>query len=441
MPFTPKAWQDSPNTTTPLSAAALTDLETRLSGYADTIGGYVAPQAPPASASRKMLTTFQSGWTKTTGNGTLTLLDTSHPGYLQSGALRIDLPDNVQTKVRNTSAPAWNLTGQQLLALIWVSDPTLVTDCKIFLGSDALNTYTNYGYFDLLGSGATFRPVQAGEWVWVPFDFADLNVTGSPTRTINNIQIQVTSPTGTAATVLFGGLAMTAEPAQGYATICFDDCWRSQYTLAKGLIDQYGWPATAAVIRDLIDNGNATYMTPAMMHELSDVHHWEFISHASTVANHNAGFNTLSNAALITEITQIKQWLAANGFGSTADLFAIPLGAYTLAQLQIYKQYFRATRTLDNLSQRAMGSFPPSNWGRLWSGGLNSTNASTVPAAITQTVNNKGWIILLFHDIVASGASTSLQMNQSDFTTILSALNSSGLQVRSLNDMARLAAP
>lgn len=35
MPFSPKAWKDAPDTTTPLSAAALVDLETRLSQYTD----------------------------------------------------------------------------------------------------------------------------------------------------------------------------------------------------------------------------------------------------------------------------------------------------------------------------------------------------------------------------------------------------------------------
>lgn len=34
MPFTPKAWQDSPATATPINAAALVDLETRTAGYA-----------------------------------------------------------------------------------------------------------------------------------------------------------------------------------------------------------------------------------------------------------------------------------------------------------------------------------------------------------------------------------------------------------------------
>jgi hypothetical protein len=39
MPYTPKTWQDSPSTSTPISAAALQDLEARGAAYADTVSG------------------------------------------------------------------------------------------------------------------------------------------------------------------------------------------------------------------------------------------------------------------------------------------------------------------------------------------------------------------------------------------------------------------
>ena len=42
MPFTPKDWRDHPDVTTPLSAAAMEDLETRLSGYTDSATAPVA---------------------------------------------------------------------------------------------------------------------------------------------------------------------------------------------------------------------------------------------------------------------------------------------------------------------------------------------------------------------------------------------------------------
>ena len=52
MPFSVKDWRDSPDTTTPLNAAALEDMETRLSGYSDDV---VTPESWTA-------VTFQNSW-------------------------------------------------------------------------------------------------------------------------------------------------------------------------------------------------------------------------------------------------------------------------------------------------------------------------------------------------------------------------------------------
>lgn len=49
MPFTPKNWIDAPNTSTPISAAALEDVETRLAAYADSLlaeSGGTSPSTP-----------------------------------------------------------------------------------------------------------------------------------------------------------------------------------------------------------------------------------------------------------------------------------------------------------------------------------------------------------------------------------------------------------
>lgn len=39
MAFTPKIWVDLPSETTPIDAASLSDLETRVTTYADTVSG------------------------------------------------------------------------------------------------------------------------------------------------------------------------------------------------------------------------------------------------------------------------------------------------------------------------------------------------------------------------------------------------------------------
>jgi hypothetical protein len=46
LPFTPKDWRDWPDTSTPITAAALEDLETRLSAYSETLPGPEGPEGP-----------------------------------------------------------------------------------------------------------------------------------------------------------------------------------------------------------------------------------------------------------------------------------------------------------------------------------------------------------------------------------------------------------
>lgn len=48
MAFTTKDWKDAPNASTPISAAALEDMETRLSNYSDTKGAFTVPDATPS---------------------------------------------------------------------------------------------------------------------------------------------------------------------------------------------------------------------------------------------------------------------------------------------------------------------------------------------------------------------------------------------------------
>lgn len=56
MPFTPKDWRDSPETSTPLSAAALEDLETRLAAYTDEVRAAITAAAIGAATPADLAT-------------------------------------------------------------------------------------------------------------------------------------------------------------------------------------------------------------------------------------------------------------------------------------------------------------------------------------------------------------------------------------------------
>jgi hypothetical protein len=412
---------------------------------------YVQPQPVPYwPSSETVITNFQSGFVVNSGTGILTLNDKSVPGYLGSGAMKVQtLTDNATTNIRNSvSLGGANLQNKTVKVLLYIQGTANVQDCTIYLGSDALGTYTNFATFNPTGTGSTFKPIQDGEWVWLTFSTNNTpaSTTGSPNlAAINNIQIRCTPKNNQSVTYLFGGITVEPQPSGGYVSILFDDCWLSQFSVAAGMLDAYRYPVTGAVIADVIDNNNASYMSLAQMQALRDYHNWEFGCHAATTANHNAGFNALSDAQLVTEITSIKSWLLRNGFGRTADYLALPLGAYTLAQLPVYKRYFRAVRTLGGLTaNNGRETFPPPDWNRLRAISVNASSGNTSPATtgpwITNAQANKEWLILLFHDVVASGA-TGIQINQSDFASVLSAVQSSGITVKSIGDMMRTQAP
>jgi hypothetical protein len=61
VPFTVKDWKDAPDATTPLSAAALEDMETRLSAYTDASVPWVTPSAMTGAAIASAITSLGSG--------------------------------------------------------------------------------------------------------------------------------------------------------------------------------------------------------------------------------------------------------------------------------------------------------------------------------------------------------------------------------------------
>lgn len=66
MSFSVKDWKDDPDTSTPLSAAALEDMETRLSGYTDTVGAAATPADGSVTATKVASSLKPSGSAGTT---------------------------------------------------------------------------------------------------------------------------------------------------------------------------------------------------------------------------------------------------------------------------------------------------------------------------------------------------------------------------------------
>ncbi len=221
-------------------------------------------------------------------------------------------------------------------------------------------------------------------------------------------------------------------------SIVFDDGWESTYTRARAYLDKYGYRASTAIIRDVV--GTAGYMTLAQVRALQDASDWDVIAHADTVANHNTGYGNLEDSVVETELKGIKRWLLDNGF-KRRDVFVWPLGSYTASQMVMARRLFSAVRGTTGGKGGDGGpqeTFPPGDVGRLrtWTIGDVET-AEDVEAALSRCSSYKSWLILSFHQIVASGAEGGTETNEATFKEMIDEISASGLTVKTVAEVLK----
>jgi hypothetical protein len=105
MPFPVKDWKDDPNATTPLSAAALEDLEARLAAYTNSLAG------PSFLFSQATATIGSSGTVRAKADGTVTRVNLSVVGAPVGSAMTVAFKKN-GTTFATLSVPAGTTTAQ-----------------------------------------------------------------------------------------------------------------------------------------------------------------------------------------------------------------------------------------------------------------------------------------------------------------------------------------
>lgn len=386
-----------------------------------------------------VITSFASGH-GFFSSGPGTEADYTSDYVMGSQCLRVvtDGAGGVHYSKKNSISPTIDITGKQIR--IWVKIPDLndlanILTMTVYLGSD--NVVSNYisKEFGFLGSPSQRHFIAAdNDWTGITLSLGEFTTAGSPTLSaINSVWLRVSDKNGSPVTVLWGGVELIPQPSAGVVSFTFDDGIVSQYTEARKKLSQYRFPATAYIIRDLI--GTSGYMSLGQLAGLQDLHGWDIASHADTVVNHNkaSGFASLTAAEIDAELRGIRGWLARNGFRA-ANHFALPKGEHNSTVYKYVRRYFASCRTTYSLSRE---TFPPADYNKLRV--LNvyeDTTTASIATAVTRAINNKEWLILLFHDLVSNPtASSTTQYSITKFGTIVDDIATQGISVRTISDV------
>jgi peptidoglycan/xylan/chitin deacetylase (PgdA/CDA1 family) len=436
------------------SGAATLDSSGYLPVAQQTAGWVASPLRMPAwvqpSQQSHLLTALQSGhgWTNNAGS---TLATDTSDYVLGSQSVKITTGGaGAQANLSRTGMTSFDATSKCVRIRLKVTDLTYLSEIGVFLGSSSFASFYKWS-IQVTGSS---RIIQSGEWLTLTLSWHDATSSGTPNRAaLTDARFYVIdNNTGNQVVVNWQSFELIPDGsstfANGVISITFDDAYSSQWTLGKKTLDTYGYPATAFVIGDYIDNvATSGRLTTAQLKAMQDQSGWEIAGHANTGANHTTSYTGLTQAQLESDIRQQRAWLTARGFRGS-DGTAYPLGqygrtsdgAYTRDIVRGHWGYARTTHS------RTKETLPPADrWGLRAVSAISTFSGGYAPSTLTTGTTGdidkckaqKSWLILVFHDIVASGVSATSQVLSSDFDAIIAAINVAGVPVMTIAEVLR----
>lgn len=341
--------------------------------------------------------------------------------------------DAVAGTFKKTGMGPYNLTGKYPKVWLRIEDMSLLQECSLYVSSD--NLVSNFWVFDVgaVGSSQAYRFLRNQEWVAITLDFGEATQTGTPDiSAINAFQFRFRDTgTGVPANIYLNGISFLSSPTSGVVSLCFDDSYASQFTLAKAKMDQYGFPGTAYTIVNNL-NTFSGFLTTNQLYQMQQFSGWEVAAH------HETDLTSLPINQLDYTLCEIRDFLIENGFTSGSDNFAYPNGAFNDNVLAYVRRYFRSGRTIitgPSNTTPYMESIPPADPYKLRAYVVSSSTSTTaINTLVTRALNNKAWLMLIFHNI-SSTVSQSTDYSTTNFNTVIDNINTSGIAVRTVNDV------
>lgn len=234
---------------------------------------------------------------------------------------------------------------------------------------------------------------------------------------IVRLRLRITSTAGNDVSVVFSDFTQhKCDLAKGIVCLAFDDGWDTQYTIAKPIMDAYGFPC---VISPIVANiGHSGYMTVGQL--------MDFRRSGSEVGNHGYAhpedpyYLSYTEAQVDADIRRGYDKLTDLGL-EPLDFLVYPGGAYDETVLSVAHRYHNYARAVGNgISERTPQFFPSPLALRAKYGTTAAIIATEVDAAALAVT--KGVCLIFMHKV--NTTADGLTIATTEFQTAMDHLQS-----------------
>lgn len=344
---------------------------------------------------------------KSWGNGTLV---STENGVLQYATDGKGEPDFI-----NAPLNLVDIKGKSIFFDIKIDEMKNYSGVEVRLGDDG---FDNYYALDIPKfEDPEFDIIQNNYWQTCSFGVANARVVGDPEHKVTRIGIYIQDNGQGPLKVALTNIRVVAALSKGYASLTFDDGYVSQYDAAE-IMYKHGFAGTAYIMPREI--GEPGYLTLNQVKDLKDKYHWG-------ISSHNAlPYTNFGRIKLTQEIDYTINYLASNGFTTSASHLAYPMGKQDRqVVLPVVRDHFLTAR----LAGGGVETLPPADWYLLRSVNvLDSTSPEELVDVVKQAVTNGEWAILMFHYIVDNPERTT-EYSKEDFEKFIELLDEANVPV------------
>lgn len=396
----------------------------------DLIAGVPATWPVPVL---EVLDLFQSGSTfyQQSAKGSVAVDETVY--MFGTSSLRLTTAGtNGQLNGRSDRIGPVDLSQRDLVLWLRIAGLENLGTVSVYVGSRDMAEYALYTAA-VGGVEANELFSEDGEWYAITISLGDPIVQlGSVNMSaVASVQVSVSARSEGEVVVHLNGLATTPRSRRGAVTIMFDDARDSVYSLGLPVLEELGLSATVSAIADLA--GEPGFMTVDQLRSLQDEHGWEIVAHHKTALDSDHAFDALPPEALTAELAGVRAWMLTNGLTSGIDAVSYPHGRIDADARRLVGRYFDRGRT--TLRGLGLESRPPADPLRLRAYVVRDEDPLVeLLDLVDRAAASGGWLILVFHQLVAVGDPAFQTFYRlDDFTAAVTKVAESGLEVVGLS--------